>query len=284
MSGGVARINGSIAFGGLDRRYHLLAPTGPAEGPRPLVVLLHGGGGMGEWIARIARIAPVAEAHGFLVCCPDGHEKRWNDGRPIHGTDAPDDVGFLLACIDHVAAEHGVDRNRVYIGGASNGAMLAYRTIIERPGVFAAAAGVMSPLHLPYCAENRPTAATPIAFIHGTADPVCPFEGGTITLQRKTMGEVMSFRDSVRYWVEANGCGAVPEEDLIAEATAEQPMRVWRERYPGTAEVAAYIVEGGGHTWPGGEQYAPEFVIGPTCRGFSASEHLWAFFAERRLA
>jgi len=37
-------------------------------------------------------------------------------------------------------------------------------------------------------------------------------------------------------------------------------------------------IKGGGHTWPGGYQYLPEFLIGKTNRDLNASETIWNFF------
>ena len=37
-------------------------------------------------------------------------------------------------------------------------------------------------------------------------------------------------------------------------------------------------LHGGGHTWPGGYQYLPEFLIGKTNRDLDASETIWNFF------
>ena len=35
---------------------------------------------------------------------------------------------------------------------------------------------------------------------------------------------------------------------------------------------------GGGHTWPGGYQYLPEFLIGKTSRDLNATITIWNFF------
>ena len=43
-------------------------------------------------------------------------------------------------------------------------------------------------------------------------------------------------------------------------------------------EVILYAVEGGGHTWPGGFQYLPAWIIGKTSRDIDANEVIWAFF------
>jgi polyhydroxybutyrate depolymerase len=46
----------------------------------------------------------------------------------------------------------------------------------------------------------------------------------------------------------------------------------------GSAEVKLYVIEGGGHTWPGGWQYLPEKIIGKTSQVIDASEEIITFF------
>jgi poly(3-hydroxybutyrate) depolymerase len=39
----------------------------------------------------------------------------------------------------------------------------------------------------------------------------------------------------------------------------------------------------GRHTWPGGSQYLPEFIIGPVTKNLDACEEIWKFFKQNRL-
>jgi hypothetical protein len=41
-------------------------------------------------------------------------------------------------------------------------------------------------------------------------------------------------------------------------------------------------IKGDSHTWPGGNQYLPEFLIGKTNRDLNASETIWNFFNGHR--
>ena len=41
------------------------------------------------------------------------------------------------------------------------------------------------------------------------------------------------------------------------------------------------IVEGGGHTWPGGWQYLPEWMVGKTSQDVDANAIIWQFFSEQ---
>ena len=52
--------------------------------------------------------------------------------------------------------------------------------------------------------------------------------------------------------------------------------------YPDGVEVALYTIEGGGHTWPGGYQYLPEWIIGKTSLELNASEGIWRFFETKK--
>lgn len=49
--------------------------------------------------------------------------------------------------------------------------------------------------------------------------------------------------------------------------------------------LSGYLVSiaalGGGHTWPGGNQYLPERIIGKTSMDIDASEIIWDYFAKR---
>lgn len=49
----------------------------------------------------------------------------------------------------------------------------------------------------------------------------------------------------------------------------------------GGADVQLYVIEGGGHSWPGSEvSVAAEAMIGPTTRSVRADELIWEFFRD----
>jgi poly(3-hydroxybutyrate) depolymerase len=43
------------------------------------------------------------------------------------------------------------------------------------------------------------------------------------------------------------------------------------------AEVILYTVDGGGHSWPGGEPM-PEWIVGHTTQDIDATRVMWEFF------
>jgi polyhydroxybutyrate depolymerase len=69
-------------------------------------------------------------------------------------------------------------------------------------------------------------------------------------------------------------------------ATEDDPTAVLRHTYGGGAggtEVIFYLVEGGGHTWPGRYQYASTITVGPTTQRIDGTEYIWRHLREHRL-
>jgi polyhydroxybutyrate depolymerase len=127
------------------------------------------------------------------------------------------------------------------------------------------------------------TPARPISLlvIAGTHDPLVPYQGGEIGFERgRKVGRVISAAETIRSWAAFNQCPAgvtVTEPDT----DPHDGTRVRREtRGPcqDGSEVILYTVEGGGHTWPGGQQYLPERFVGRTSKDIDASDVIWAFF------
>ena len=88
---------------------------------------------------------------GCLVAYPDGvgfgGHRHWADGRleTVPGNEAyrnVDDVAFLAALADRLAAEYPVDRSRVFAAGISNGAFMCQRLAAERADRISAVACV----------------------------------------------------------------------------------------------------------------------------------------------
>ena len=77
-----------------------------------------------------------------------------------------------------------------------------------------------------------------------------------------------------------NGCPALPVTATLPTLAPDR-TQVRTDTYQpcGGAPVVLYTVIGGGHTWPGGEQYLPVRVVGRTTHQFDASETMWRFFA-----
>lgn len=285
-SGSPSPIRGLYVFtlphGGLDRTYHLFAPSTAGKRPLPLVIVLHGGYGSPEEIAAVTRMHSVAGREGFLVAYPAaaGVDSHWNDGR---ATVVPnvDDVGFIDAMIEDIATRVPVASDRIFVTGASNGGMMTLRLACEVPQRFRAFAPVVANFHLDLAAKCEPSQPVPILFIHGTADPLMPYAGGNIGGGFWPLrGVALSAPASVAFWAENNGCWPEPETVRLPDRAPTDGTRVARVSYPNCAEasqVVQFRVDGGGHTWPGSNAITPP-RSGLTSKDISATEEIWFFF------
>ncbi len=283
----------SIIFAGLERTYRLHLPLSYDKDKLiPLLIVLHGGGGTGERMEKLTQggFNRLSDQEGFLVVYPDGIEKNWNDGREnvkyrAH-REKIDDVGFISSLIEHLAVEHPVDKKRVYVTGISNGAMMSFRLACELAKKIAAVAPVAGamPENLP--SRCSPSRQIPVLMISNTNDRLVPWEGGDIRFGRKTFGRALSVPETVKYWVTHNQCSSSPTISMEPDRDPNDGTRVRKELYNQcrkSSEVVLFCIKGGGHTWPGGHQYLPQWIVGKTSRDIDANGVIWDFFKNHEL-
>ncbi len=270
---------GELEVDNLRRTYCLHIPHSyDASRPTPLVLAFHGRWGTGRQMAKLTNFSGLAEKRGFVVVYPDGFERSWNAG---HGTgkaeaQGVDDVKFTARLIDALRQTLNLDGRRVYATGFSNGATLVQRLACElsdRIAAIAAVSGTIAPQIGRSCHPKRPVA---VLQIHGSADPFVPWEGG----RTKGGGLVESVAATVAGWVARDQCAPQPEGSDLGGGVV---CTAYRPAGAQAAMVVVCRVERGGHTWPGGDQYLPEKVIGATNRSWNASEAIWDFFLEHSL-
>jgi polyhydroxybutyrate depolymerase len=276
----------------LKRTYHIHMPSISNESKQmPLVIVLHGRGGTGAAMVIVTRkdFDNLADRDGFFAVYPDGIELNWNDGRMDEEANDRahreniDDVGFISALIDTMIYDYDIDPQRVYITGISNGAIMAYRLACELSDKIAAIAPVDG--NIPHMLYNECNPVCPVSLlaINNVNDPLVPYEGGNIygSIRKINLGKVLSVDESVGFWVKRNNCIPDPVVTEMPDVDPDDGTRVTKKEYmDGTdgTEVILYSVDGGGHTWPGGFQYLPAWIIGKTCRDINASEVIWSFF------
>ncbi|RDH77017.1 polyhydroxybutyrate depolymerase [Mycolicibacterium moriokaense] len=240
----------SLRAGGLDRSYLLYIPDElPASAP--LVVMLHGGFGSAQQAERAYGWDQLADTAKFVVAYPDGEGHAWNTnggccGRP--GRENIDDVGFVTAVVADISANIGVDANRVYATGISNGGMMAY-ALACNTGTFAAI-GPDSATQLDGCAAPHPTS---VMHIHGTDDRLIRYDGEPGAGVARIDGPAVA--DLNAFWRRVDRCAAPTSTTGGAITTSTADCADGRG-------VVLTTVAGGGHEWPG-----------------FATSSLWQFFA-----
>ncbi|MGH9127142.1 MAG: alpha/beta hydrolase family esterase [Acidimicrobiales bacterium] len=304
---------------GVPRAYRIHLPPKLVVGAPLVIQLHGGGGnGRGiDRLTRFhsladrghfAVVSPSGLGHRWNVGrAAAGRGEDAHDGEVADAASSPtsgaDDVGFLTTLIDCVAAWLPIDRQRVSVVGISNGAMMSARLAAERPDSVAAIGQVAGTAPIEARQWWHPTRPVPVIQIHGTADPILPYAGGDVQLRRslrRGAGQVLGVDEWANLLVATNrtaagaggpspapGAGG-PSPAPGADGTSPQPevttpapgvtVRAWRGPTP-EADVQFWRVDGGGHTWPGGIQYLPERLVGPTSDAFDATAVMWRFLA-----
>jgi polyhydroxybutyrate depolymerase len=225
----------------------------------------------------------LARQGAFLLVCPQGVERHWNDGRQITRwraqADGIDDVGFLAAVVEDVAGRYPVDRQRIFVTGISNGGLMSYRLACERADLVSAIAPVAASMAGSLeCAPSRPVS---VVILNGTADPLVPYEGGPIGFGGDNLGRVIPTDEAWRRWAASNRCEGEPAEVRLPDQSATDGTRLEllsHTRCAGGSQVLLYRIEGGGHTWPGGPQYLPVRLVGRVSHELDAGQVIWDFF------
>lgn len=237
-----------------DRPYHFKVPSAyDKTKPTPLVILLHGYGADGPTQDAYFGLSTLADQRTFLYAYPDGTidpsgKRFWN------ATDAccdlygllPDDVAYVNAIIDDVAARYNVDGKRIFLVGHSNGGFMSHRFSCDGAPRIAA---IVSLAGAQWMDQTRckPQDRVSVLEVHGDSDAVIAYGGGSIG----TNG-YPSAHQTVADWAQHNGCtGALAATGMTLDldsALAGNETRV--EAYGGCPQgghVELWTIQGGSH-------------------------------------
>lgn len=258
-----------VTFGGNDRNYLLYIPhsyTGTFA--VPVVFNFHGFASNGGQQMVYGDFRSLAEKNTFLIVAPNGEGegagRHFNVGR-LPGQ--PDDVGFTLSILDSLEKNFCVDARRVYSAGMSDGGAMTSLLACVASDRFAAFGPVAVVFYAPPCSAAR---SVPIAAFMGSADPIVPFNGGKVKCCGGAL--VPAAPTSMQGWATHDACAPQPQEHSL---DSEVTLREWSGCKP-AGDVRFYIINGGGHTWPGAAVDAS--FLGMTTHQISASDTLWEFF------
>lgn len=265
-----------IVVDGITREFVTYIPLTASKDKLPVIVALHGRLGTGENMMGFADFRSLAVRDKFIIVCPSGIDKSWNDGRPTPAQkQGINDVKFIDQLITYILKSCNGDPKKVYLTGMSNGGFMSSRLACELSNRFAAAAIVGASMDLGV--DYHPVKAMPIMYIQGTKDPLVPYKGGVM---KGAGGEIYGHEDVLKLWVAEDQCNDSPVITKIPDG-ANDGTDINEEEFTNAAtsvKVVGYTVNGGGHTWPGGSQYLPRFLVGKVSHNMNACEVIWNFF------
>ena len=253
-------------FDGQARTFQLYVPAS-YDGTRvvPVVFNFHGFGSNAVQQMAYGNFKPLADRDDFLIVAPDGQ----GDSRHFNLTNESglqDDVAMVGALLDHIEDTFCVDAKRVFSTGMSDGGAMTSVLACRESDRFAAFGAVAVVVFVPGCGGSHPIAITAFS---GTEDPIVPFNGGAVHC---CGGSVLGAApDTMASWAAHDGCATESNDTQIG---TEVRKRTWSGCQVG-GEVVFYIIDGGGHTWPGS---IPLDALGKTTTQIDASATIWDFF------
>ncbi|WP_078535294.1 extracellular catalytic domain type 1 short-chain-length polyhydroxyalkanoate depolymerase, partial [Streptomyces pristinaespiralis] len=245
-------------------RMHLYVPDSVRERPAVLVAV-HNCTGSGPAFHSGTQFASLADRYGFIVVYPSatrsGNCFDVSSPQALRRDGGSDPVG-IRSMVAHVQQRYGADPGRIFVTGASSGAMMTNVLLGNYPDVFAAGAAFMGVPHS--CFATTDGSGWNSACANGTVDRT-PQEWGALvraaypghTGPRPRMQIWHGTEDStlrhpnlveqIDQWTDVHGVSRTP-----AYTDRPQPDRT-RTRYGATgsrAPVEAISVQGAGHTLP----------------------------------
>jgi poly(hydroxyalkanoate) depolymerase family esterase len=245
-------------------RMHLYVPDTVTARPAVLVAV-HYCTGSGPAFYSGTEFASLADQYGFIVIYPSATRSGQCFDVSTPGAlsrNGNSDPAGIVSMVNYVLSTYNADPDRVFVTGASSGAMMTNVLLGLYPDVFRAGAAFMG---VPFgcfattdgslwnsaCANGQISrtpqqwgdlvrAAYPgysgprprVQLFHGTNDPIVHFN---------------NFNEAIKQWTNVLGVSQTP-------AFSDSPQPGWnRTRYGGTdtqAPVEAIRIEGGGHDLP----------------------------------
>src|SRR5215472_16475294 len=243
---------------------YVYVPNSVTPNP-PILVALHQCTGSGPGFYSGTEFASLADQYGFIVIYPSVTRSGscWDvsSSQALTRNGGSDPVG-IMSMITYAEQHYGGNPDRVYVTGASSGAMMTNVMLGDYPDVFKAGAAYMG---VPFgcfagpgvdvwnsaCAQGQIT-MTPQAWgnLARAADPGYTGPRPRVQLWHGTADTTLNyvnFGEEIKQWTNVLGVNQTP-------TSTDTPQSGWtRTRYDdgsGNAQVEGYSIAGAGHVLP----------------------------------
>ncbi len=255
----------------------------------PLVIALHGGKGTAKRFNRSTqnRFNELSDKEDFIIVYPQGMYKSWNDNNKRSNYSKArkeniNDVGFIEQMTYYLSSKYSIDTSNIFACGISNGGLMSATLAVKLPNQIKAIGMVASNFSQFYLEEIKLNQIKPfpIIVIHGTKDPIFPFEEGEISFFEQKRGVVIGVEKTISFMCDLNKNELNGIKSNIEDIDKSDKCNSYRVVYTNNLNlpVEKIIIINGGHTWPGGVQYLPKKWVGLVTKDFNACDELWRFF------
>lgn len=261
-------VSESLLSGGTTRLYRLHIPTGYRDTQKyPLVLNFHGHGSNALQQEGRTGFSHLANEDGIIVVYPQGvvgpdQRTGWDTG-PARNPQS-NDLLFVSDLLNHLQSTLCIDPARIYATGFSNGGGMTNELACkmdDRIAAFAPVSGAYPPLP-GGCDPVRPV---PLLEIHGTADPVVPYNGSPTK-------DYPPITQWLQGWVQRNGCKVGPTVFTSTNGVIGERWTSCRDN----VTIVHYAIHSLGHNWPVAHYKFPRKSQYVTT--FDATTTIWAFF------
>lgn len=226
------------------------AGAGSTDKPVPALLYFHGAGGSGPKAMRNKGMLNTFTDRGYAVIAPSGLKRpnsRFGPGwsfLPFREKQR-DELAFAKAILADVAANHGIDRDRVLTSGFSIGGSLVWYLACQDPNLSRAYAPVAGAFWRPHPDSQDCKGPVKMLHTHGWRDGTVPLEGRPLGGGRIYQGDVF---EGMRIMREVNDCNQLRADKF--ETSGKFWRRKWTKCTPGSA--LEFALHTGGHGVPKG--------------------------------
>lgn len=251
-----------------------------------LIIVLHGtnidGAKIRAWTGY--EFDQMADKYGFLVSYPDGYDHDWNDCRKGQFSKTKkenvDDLDFIKELVNYYQIKCNIDPDKVYLFGYSSGGIMAFSIGMREPGMVAGIATISAALPTAESSTCGLNGKMPrVMLVNGTADRICPIEGGELNLFGRKLGHILSARATAGQFAASNNIATDPVKTQLPHLSPDDPTYVDRYVWSanGKSMVELFTVNNGGHVVPQPVAKFPR-ILGRIAGDFNAPEAAIAFF------
>lgn len=219
-----------------------------------LLLAFHPSGGTSQEMRSLSQFEKLST--DYIVAYPKSEQVEWNEGcdcNIAHRLGA-DDLGFTQNVINDIRQRHIITEGEIYAAGFSQGGLFVQNLACNLSDTFKAVAVVAAPMSIQLASNCAPQKPVSIMMVHGTADPVLPYNG----LVHSNFG-LISSPDAIALLAEKNG--SLP---YALQKTLDANVSL-SSYHNGKQKFQLFSMKDGGHNW----QYA----------GFDSSREILKFFA-----